>query len=367
MPAAVFAQNSNIGINNLIIGTYTEPGKSEGIYVYEFNSATGDLTFKAKATGVTNPSYVAVSPDKKFVYAVNETGGENPGGVSAFSFDEQSGALTFLNKVSAMGDAPCYIDVDEAGKHVVVGNYTGGNLAAFSRQEDGSLSEALQVIAHEGESVDKSRQEKPHVHSTVISPDSKFVMVADLGTDKLYAYHLNDGKKKDALIVHGKPLMVKPGSGPRHITFHPNGNFAYVVHELTAEVSAYKYSNGKLEAIQYISMNEPDFKGNNGAADIHLSADGQFLYASNRGDANEIVIYAVGRDGKLTLAGRQSTLGKTPRSFAIDPSGNFLLAANQGSDNIVVFKRDPQTGLLSDTGKQITVGKPVCLKFSALR
>ena len=354
-------------ISNLVIGTYTQPGKSEGIYVYEFNSITGDFSYKNKATGVANPSFLAISSNKKYVYAVNETGREAPGGVSSFAFDEKSGDLKFLNKVPSMGDDPCYISIDKANKNIFVGNYSGGNLSVFKIQPNGSLYTSMQVIQHEGISVNKSRQEKPHVHSTVISPDNKYLFAADLGTDKVNAYRLRSRNYPNVLSDHQPPFTaVAPGSGPRHLTFHPNGKIAYLIHEMTADVSVYHYEKGKLTAIQSISMLAPGFKGKVGAADIHVSPDGRFLYASNRGDADEIVIYAIAEDGRISLTGRQSTLGKGPRNFAIDPSGNFLLAANQNSDEIVVFKRNTENGLLTDTGKKIEVSQPVCLKFADL-
>lgn len=368
LPVMVSAQKIENTISNLIIGTYTEPGKSEGLYVYEFNSLTGDLTYKSKATGIQNPSYLAVSTNHEYVYSVNETGRENPGSVSAFKFDSKSGHLEFLNKVSSMGDDPCYISVDKKGKNVFVGNYSGGNLSNFKVKTDGSLEPAIQVIQHEGKSINESRQEKPHIHCTVISPDHKYLFAVDLGTDKVNSYRLRSSSTVKVLTNHQPEFTaVKPGSGPRHLTFHPNGKIAYLVQELSGDVSVFKYKKGALIPLQTITMLAPDFKGAIGAADIHASSDGKFLYASNRGDANEIVIYAIAeKDGQLTLAGRQSTLGKSPRNFAIDLSGNFLLAANQNSDEIVVFRRNQITGLLQDTGKRAQVGKPICLKFSSI-
>ena len=367
-PLMTTAQKPDTGKSNLIIGTYTQPGKSEGLYVYEFNPENGDITLKAKAAGISNPSYLAISDDQDFVYAVNETGRENPGGVSSFKFEPKSGDLKFLNKVKSMGDDPCYISIDKKGKHVFVGNYSGGNLSAFKVQPDGSLYDAMQVIQHYGSSVNKSRQEKPHVHCTIISPDQKYLFVADLGTDKVNTYKIRNRSFPNILQEQQPPFTaVAPGSGPRHLTFHTNGKIAYLVHEITADVSVYQYHKGKLTPIQSISMLAPGFKGNNGAADIHVSADGKFLYASNRGDANEIVIYVIDQDGKLSLTGRQPTLGKGPRNFAIDPSGNYLLAANQNSDEVVIFKRDRLSGLLSDSGKRLQVGQPVCLKFAPIK
>ncbi|NEU10037.1 lactonase family protein [Flavihumibacter sp. R14] len=364
----VTAQKTKTAKSNLIIGTYTQPGKSEGLYVYEFNPESGELSYKAKAAGITNPSYLAITKDQKFVYAVNETGRNNPGGVSSFKFDSKSGDLQFLNKVKSMGDDPCYISVDKKGKHIFVANYSGGNLSAFGIQPNGSLYDAMQVIQYNGSGADKSRQEKPHVHCTIISPDNKYLFAVDLGTDKVNSYKIRNGNYPNILQENQTPFTgVAPGSGPRHLTFHPNGKVAYLIHELTADVSVYQYEKGKLNPVQFISMLAPDFKGNVGAADIHVSPDGKFLYASNRGDANDIIVYSIDNDGKLSLTSRQSTLGKGPRNFAIDPSGRFLLVANQNSDEVVIFRRDQASGLLTDTGKRLQVGQPVCLKFAAVK
>jgi 6-phosphogluconolactonase len=224
----------------------------------------------------------------------------------------------------------------------------------------------VQNIQHEGSSVVKERQEKPHVHAAVLSPDDRFLLVPDLGTDKVYQYRV-DASQHQALKPADAPfLTTKPGGGPRHLAFHPNGKYAYLVLELEASVMALDYNDGKLAGKQTISMVAPDFKGRLSGADIHVSPDGKFLYASNRGDANEIAIYAIDNQGKLTFVNRQSVLGKTPRNFVIDPTGNFLLVANQNTSEVIIFKRDVKTGLLTATGEKIEASKPVCLKFVAI-
>jgi 6-phosphogluconolactonase len=363
MPVSSMAQrHPEKNLKNLIIGTYTNSGKSLGIYVYSFNSRTGDFNFRSVTKGVENPSYLCLSDNQKFLYAVNEV---TNGYVSSFSFNPDKGELSFLNKVNSMGADPCYISIEKKSKSVFVGNYSGGNLSAFTVLPNGALSEAVQTIQHSGNSINTQRQEKAHVHSTVISPDEQVLFVADLGTDKLNSYRINNSGEAEILsATEQNSILVKAGSGPRHLTFHPNGKFAYLIHELTAEVSVYTYQSGQLNFVQTVSMVAPGYTGGVGAADIHVSPDGKFLYASNRGDANELVIYSVTKDGKLKLVGRQSTLGKTPRNFAITPEGNFLLIANQNSDEIVIFKRNKKTGMLTDTGKKIEVGSPVCLLFA---
>lgn len=345
---------------HILVGTYTT-GRSEGIYLFRFNSDAGDLTLEHTQKGVVNPSYLVLSPDGQYVYAVNELS-SGTGTVSAFQYDQQQARLSFINKQSSEGASPCYITTDQNQKHVIVGNY-GGGLSVFPIEKDGSLGGSIQTIHHGGSSINKSRQERSHVHATVFSPDGHYLFVADLGTDKVYVYKY-DSNDKEPLKPASSPFVnVAPGSGPRHITFSHSGKYAYVVHELTAEVSAYEYEAGSLSHIQAISMTAPNFKGEVGAAAIHISPDDQFLYASNRLEANEITIYKITENGTLELVGRQSTLGKTPRDFTIDPTGRYLLVANQDSDTILVFERDRETGILSATDIKVEVGNPVCLKF----
>lgn len=357
----IYAQN---GVKyNLLIGTYPGSVNSDGIFCYEFDSQTGKVTLKSATPGIESPSYLAVSHDGKYVYSVNEV---SKGAVSSFRFDAASGKLSLINKVSSGGSSPCYVSVDDQSKYVFAGNYGSGSLAAFSLKQDGSLGNDPQYIKHEGSGIDKSRQEGPHVHCTVISPDKKYLLTSDLGTDKIDIYKIDPSLNSNPLTPAAmESVSVKPGSGPRHITFHPNGKFAYLVQEMGGMLTIFDYNEGKLSEKQSITMLSPDFKGKVGAADIHVSADGKFLYASNRGDANEIVIYSIDKKGMLSLKGRQSSMGKAPRNFVIDPSGNFLLVANQDTNDIFVFNRDQKTGLLSPTGTKIQVVKPVCLKFIA--
>ena len=345
----------------LIVGTYTNEQKTNGIHVYTFDAQSADFVEKSKVTDIINPSFLAISKDKKNVYAVSEAGEGK--GLNAFSFDLKSGKLSLLNTGSAGGNGPCYVSVDDKKQWVFAGNYGGGSLSATKLNQDGSLSSTTQVIQHEGSSINKSRQDKPHVHAAVLSPGGRYLLVPDLGTDKVNVYSLDPGSAKPLTPATPSFATANAGGGPRHITFHPNGKYAYLVLEMEGAVTAFDFKNGKLEPKQTITMLAPGFTGKVGAADIHTSPDGKFLYASNRGEANEIVIYSIGRDGTLTYAGRQSSGINTPRNFAIDPSGNFLLVGNQNGNNIIIFKRDQKTGMLSDTGKRIAVDKPVCLKF----
>lgn len=349
----------------LLVGTYTS-GKSEGIYVYSFNTRNADNNLISVAK-TSNPSYLAIAPNKKTVYAVNEnadtTGSVVGGAVTAFSFNAADGKLTAMDKQLSGGTNPCYVAVDKSGKWVFAGNYSSGTLAVFPVKPNGSINAASQVIAHTGTGANKERQEGPHVHSTVLSPDNNYLFVPNLGVDKVFIYQFNKASGK-LTPTAAKTANSEPGSGPRHLEFAPNGRYAYLTEELTGTVVVYKYNNGKLIKQQRLSALPKDFTGAAGSADIHVSPDGKFLYCSNRGDANTITIFSINpANGKLTVVGSQSTLGKTPRNFNFDPTGNYLLVANQQSDNIVIFKIDKKTGLLTDTGKQILVANPVCIKW----
>jgi 6-phosphogluconolactonase len=364
--AIIMANAQSPKTYNLIVGTYTNPGKSNGMYVYTFNSATGELAYKAQSTPIKNPSFLTVSSDRKYVYAVSEVGADKAS-VNAFRYDPTSGKLEFVNSAPAGGDSPCYVSVDNKNKFAFVGNYGGGSLAAVPINADGSLSEKVQFIQHQGSSINKGNQEKPHVHATLLSKDDKFLFVPDLGTDKINIYKV-DATKAQPLSPAAQPFVsITPGGGPRHFTFHPNGKWAYLIHEMTGAVTAFEYSNGKLTAKESVTLVSSGATGRIDAADIHISPDGKFLYGSLRGDINEIVVCSIDKAGKLSVAGRQSTLGKTPRNFAIDPTGKFLLVGNQNSDNIIVFKRDEKTGLLSATGTKISIGAPVCLVFTTVK
>lgn len=346
------------------IGTYTGSG-SKGIYVYHFNASTGKAEWISNTDSVSNPSYLVISKNGKYVYAVNETNKDNPGRVSAYSFDKVSSKLKFINSEVTGGDDPCYVSVSKNNKWIAVSNYSGGSVAVFPVNNDGSLKPYSQFIQDTGSGVNKQRQEKAHVHAAVFSPDEKFLFTPDLGLDKVMIYKFNQSAQQPLEPAAPSSISIDGGNGPRHFTFHPNKKFAYLIEELAGKVAVYQYNNGQLKFVQQVITHPKDFKGDIGSADIHISPDGKFLYASNRGDENTITIFSINESsGRLTLKGYQSTLGKTPRNFSIDPTGKYLLVANQDSDNIVIFKRNMQTGLLQYTGKQIKLPKPVCVQFS---
>lgn len=348
---------------DLFIGTYTNNDKSKGIYVYSFDLATGKAVLKNEVES-ESPSFLTVVGQGKQLYAVNELG-DGKGAVSAYTYNRATGKLTLLNQQLTQGDHPCHIAADSNGKYVIVSNYSGGNVSVFPIEENGSLGALVQLIQHEGSGPDQSRQSAPHVHSAFFSTDEKQVYIQDLGTDKINSYDFHPERTNSPLTPAKQPFASgAPGGGPRHLALSANGNFAYLVQELTATVMVYAKKDGTLTPIQEIDINEEGFEGKDGAADIKLSPDGTFLYASNRGSANTLAIYAVNpTDGKLTKIGNQSVLGRGPRNFTMSPDGKFLLVANQNTDEVVVFARDTGNGLLVDTGQRIAVGAPVCLVF----
>ena len=349
----------------LFVGSYTT-GKSKGIYVYRFNLATG--TGKEVSTlKVDNPSYITVSQDGKFLYSAGES--DSTGLVSSFAFDSKKGKLRLLNSQSSLGGGTCYIAETKNQKWVTTANYGSGSLVAYPVNSDGSLAPAAQIIQHTGSGANKQRQEAPHVHSTIFSPDEQYLFVADLGTDKEHIYRF-DGKSPTPLSeAADSAFMLSPGSGPRHIAFHPSKPWMYLLSELSGTVDVFKYDSGagKISPLQRIRNTPESFKGDPGSADIHLTSDGKYLYASNRGDADNIAVYTVGEDGTLTNKQYVSVKGKHPRNFVIDPTDHYLLVANKDSDNVVIFTIDPNTGMLTATGQELHIPNPTCLKFLMIK
>lgn len=348
----------------LLVGTYTT-GESEGIYVYQFDTISGYSKYK-NMVKITNPSYLTISKNEKFVYAVSEVGDANAS-ANAFSFDKADGSLKSLNTQLTGGADPCYIEIDQAGKHVVTANYSGGSITAFNVNEDGTLTAASQFVKFVGKGIDPERQKAPHLHCVRYSPDGKFLFADDLGTDKIHKFDVNNGEPGNYLKV-GSPAAfdVPAGSGPRHLEFHPNGKFAYLITELSGDVIAFNYdaSKGNLTEIQSIKADTLNAKG---SADIHVSPDGKFLYASNRLKGDGLAIFSIDQtNGKLTKVGYQET-GVHPRNFVITPNGKFLLVASRDSDIIQIFLIDRVTGLLENTYKDIELDMPVCLKFASFK
>ena len=351
----LFAQSQKY---HLLVGTYTSPGKSEGIYVYEFNTENGDMKYKSKVI-LESPSYFAVSPDRKFVYSVSES---KESKINALSFDAKSGELKLINSRPSGSAGPTHISVDAKRKYVFAANYGGGTLTALAIEENGSLGADIQDIKHEGSSI---ARKKPFVHSAVISPDNKYVFAADLGTDKINIYRFNSKNRPSALFPAKQPFaLLDPGAGPRHSVFHPNKKYFYAVTEINSKVYAFEYDKGRIKQIQSISMIPEGFTDPGHGADIQVSEDGKFLYANTRSTVNEIVIFSINQlDGTLSLIDKQPSLGKSSRTFAIDPSANWVISTSQGTNELILFKRNQETGKLTPTGQKISIDKPSLVKF----
>lgn len=344
------------------VGTWTS-GAGEGIHVFGFNSNTGALSSQQGVMQTTNPSFLTASPDGRYLYSVNHV--TDSASVSAFEVDKSTGELSFLNRVPAEGASPCHISMDASGKWVLVANYTGGSVALFPVREDGSLGRAVDVVQHIGASVDPERQTAPHPHYFAVDSRNGFAVAADLGIDKVKIYPLDTNRgridEQDA-----REVAIPRGTGPRHLDFHPNGRYAYLVGELNGTVMAYRYraGSGRLSEIQTVFALPDGFEGGSKPAEIQVHPSGNFLYVSNRGDFDSIVAYAIDPNtGMLSLIGYQKEAIRWPRHFAIDPSGRFLLVANRRANNVTVFRIDPDTGELAFTGHSVDVPEPMCIMF----
>jgi 6-phosphogluconolactonase len=360
------------------VGTYTETirfgtgqifkGKGEGIHIYKVDAATGSWQAHSISEGVKNPSYLAFHPDRRFLYAVNELKeheGQPSGALSAFSVDPADGQLNFINTVASHGTDPCHVTVDRTGRYVLVANFASGSVAVFPIRQDGGLGEASEVIQHRGSSVDPVRQSGPHAHSVTLDATNRFVYVPDMGLDRLMIYSFD--AKQGKLRAHEQPwLQTKPGAGPRHFVIHPSNKFAYLINELDSTIlyMSFDATRGTVEEKQTVPTLPESFSDHSTCADLHVAPAGKFLFGSNRGH-DSIVSYRIdGESGMLIHVGHESTAGKTPRNFVIDPTETFLYAANQDSDNVVQFRMDG--GRLIPTGWSATVPTPVCLKFLQL-
>ena len=362
------AENQSAGsaASLVFIGTYTS-GKSRGIYHARFDPVSGKLSAPELAAEAKNPSFIALGPQQKHLYAVSEVSqwnGQPTGGVSAFKIEAATGALQLLNQQPSGGTGPCHLSLERSGKSLLVANYGSGSIAALPVREDGTLAAPASVIQHTGSSTNPNRQTGPHAHFITPSLDDRFALVCDLGLDKILVYHLDP--LKASLSANEPPFIsVEPGSGPRHLVFHPNGRLVCLINELSGTLMSFRYEpqGGRLEHIETITTLPKDFIEANTSAEIQLAPSGKFIYASNRGH-NSIAVFALdARSGHMTFVERQSSNGKTPRFFGFDPSGKWILAANQDSDNIVVFRVDPETGRLTATEQEVQVGAPVCCAF----
>jgi 6-phosphogluconolactonase len=349
------------------IGTYTSKTDSKGVYSFHFDSSSGRLTSMAVAAITRDPSFLTVARNEKYLYAVNELSefnGKKSGAVTSYSLDPKSGKLVQLNQVPSGGADPCYVFFDQTGRYLLVANYTGGSVATFPVATDGRIGTASAFVQHIGSGPNKERQEGPHAHYIAASDDNRFVFVVDLGLDEVVVYRFDPA---NGSLTPNDPPFVKlaPGAGPRHLAFHPNGKFAYVLNEVNSTVTAFAYDskNGLFSPLQTLSTIPKDFTAHNDTAEIVVHPSGKFLYASNRGHDSIVEFTIDPARGTLTLAEDFPTEGKTPRNFALDPTGKFLLAANQESNNIVVFRIDQSTGALSASGQVAQVPAPVDIVF----
>jgi len=353
----------------VFVGTYTYEG-SQGIYAYRLEYPTGKLTPAGITSGIASPSFLTLDSQHRYLYAVNELDqfqGEHSGGLSAFSIDPETAELELLNQRPSHGTSPCHLAVDRTDRFLIATNYGSGSVCVVPIRADGTLGEATDLVQHSGRSIHPQRQTGPHAHSITLDPTNRYSFVADLGLDRVMIYQLDLVSGK--LVPNDPPWVAfTPGAGPRHLAFHPLLQHAYVVNELDSNVTvlAYDPETGSLRPVQSLSTLPDSFDGPNTCADVHVEPGGRFLYGSNRGH-DSIAIFAIDqRTGELDPIGHQSTLGETPRNFAIDPSGALLLAANQDTDSIVSFHLDSETGGLTPTGQVTQVSMPVCVKIVSL-
>lgn len=350
----------------VFVGTSTG-GKSKGIYRFTLDPATGQAGQPELAAESANPTFVAIHPSGRSLYAVNAIDsfqGEKTGAVSAFSLDTKSGALALLNQQPSGGTGPCHVAIDAAGKNVLVANYGGGSVASLPLEADGRLRAPVSTIQHHGTSADPKRQEAPHAHSINLDPANHFAVAADLGLDKVLVYRF-DGTKGSLEPNDPPSASTAPGAGPRHFAFHPTGNFGYVINELDSTVTAFSYdaATGVLTEIQAITTLPAEFTGENYPAEVVVDTAGRFLYGSNRGHDSIAIFRIDGASGKLTPVGHQSSGGKGPRNFALDPSGQWMLVGNQSTDNVLIMKVDPDHGTLTPTGQTLETPAPICFRM----
>jgi len=346
----------------MYIGCYTGTG-SVGIYLSEMDPEAGTMSAPVLAGETTNPSFLALHPTQPYLYAALEVGefeGQKTGAVEAFAIDRETGKLTKLNRQSSTGPGPCFVSVDPSGRTVLVANYSGGNVAAFSIAADGSLKASTSRNVHAGSGPNVRRQKKAYAHSITPDPTGKFALSCDLGTDEVIVYKL-DGAA--GTIERASSIKLAPGAGPRHLAFSPSGKFVFVNGELDNTVTPMRWENGELTPLAPAPTLPADYHADSTTAEVAVHPNGKFVYCSNRGHDSIAVMSFNESTGVLTPVGHTATRGSTPRNFAIDPSGRFLVVANQTSGTLVSFKIDPATGLLTPTGSTVRVDSACCVKF----
>ncbi|KQS91870.1 lactonase family protein [Chryseobacterium sp. Leaf394] len=339
----------------VFLGSFNWDREKEGLFVYELDTVNGNLSKAAAVKNIRNPSFLTLSPDGKYIFAVTDSKTENDGSVSSFKFNPENKSLTFINNQKSGGENPVYLTVHKDGKWLVNGNYTEGSVSVYPISEDGKIHPFVQNFQFSEGSVNKKRQDRSHIHSVVFSPDLNHIFLPDLGADKIRCYQFKKDQSRPLETCQEPFIKTALGNGPRHFTFHPNGKFAYLIEEMGGAVSVYQYSEGTLKNIQRIDTHSEKLKTDFESSDIHISPDIKFLYASNRGAENNIAIFKVENDGTLKAVGYQPTKGRHPRTFGIDETGKFVVVANTGTGTVVVFRRNSATGLLKKVGKKIKI------------
>ncbi|MDG2358821.1 MAG: lactonase family protein [Planctomycetaceae bacterium] len=364
---AVFVMPSNSYADDPVVFISAfAAGEKGAIHAFQFDSKTGTLKPQQRTTDVQHPFFLVISPDGRFLYSIDtdKFGGNEDEFVAAYAIKDRSGKLERLNQQSAKGTASCYLDIATNGKTVVLANYSTGSVAALPVSKDGSLKPATSFVQHNGSSINPKRQKAPYAHSIVISPDNRFALAADLGIDKVLIYRLDATESKLSVNDVQPSVSVEPGSGPRHLTFHPNGKSVYLINELKNTVTYFDYEpqSGKLTTQQTISTLPADFDGVTHTADVKITPNGKFLYGTNRGH-DSIACYRIGDDGMLRMIKIQPSMGKGPQNLLVTPDGQWLICANMPGNNVIVFKINSETGELTATGEPVTVPMASCIRW----
>ena len=349
----------------VFLGSFNRDKTQDGIYVYELDTVNGNLLPITSINNLSNPSFLTLSPNGKYLFACTESKTPHAGSVSSFEFKPENKTLTFINSQPSGGENPVYLTVHKEGKWLINGNYTEGSVSVYPISETGTIDSMVQNFQFLEGSIHPQRQDRSHIHATVFSPSFDYLFLPDLGADKIRSYEFNGEKEKPLALEEQQTIQTTPGSGPRHFTFSPNQQFAYCIEELSGTISVYSYENGKLDAIQRVKTHSKKQKQNFESSDLHISPDGKFLYASNRGFENSIAIFSIQNNGKLTPIGYQSTFGEHPRTFALDESGKFIIVTNVVSGNVVVFRRNNTTGLLTRVGTELNINNVSCVQIRA--
>lgn len=350
----------------VFVGTFNKDKQKEGIAVYTLDGKSGQLTKVHSVFGILNPSFLAIGADSNYLYACTESQTKNSGFINSFRFDQRTGKLSELNRQKTSGENPVYLTTDKGNRFILSATYTEAGVDIFPLAPDGKIENRIQAITYKEGSRATERQNISHSHSVIFSPDGKYVLVPDLGADEIKTYLFNPSHSQPVIFESYIQNKAAAASGPRHICFHPNKRNVYCIEEIGGSLSNYEFNNGKLTLVERVMLHEGT-KGEHSSADVHISPDGKFLYASNRGDENNIAIFSINSNGRLKFVAYQSTLGDHPRMFAISPNGGYLVVANQFSNDLQVFKRNQRSGKLKTTGQVIKIESPSCVQIKTYR